>query len=326
MEHFDFTKLTVLFFGSPAFGVPTLDALSSSGARVFCVTMPDRPAGRKHVVTPPAVKRFALQRGIPLYQPEKLDEDFLREVRRCKPDIAVVAAYGKIFRKELLAIPRLGFVNVHPSLLPKYRGASPIVSTILAGDTKTGVTIMKLNEGVDTGPILASSELQLRGDETTGELTGVLAQQGAQLLLQTLPSYIKGTLQSMPQAEIGASRSPLLKKSDGELHFSGAAEQLERAVRAYTPWPGAWFSISGRRYAVLQATLEHHQVSQEPGTVVQPSPTTIGVVCGDHRTLLLLAIKPDGGQRPLSAREFLNGYRGLIGQTCDVVAQTRNTR
>lgn len=307
----------VLFFGTPEFAVPSLSALVESGASVWCVTMPDRPVGRKQVLKAPPVKRAAELLGLTILQPEKLNEDFREKVRAWEPDVAVVAAYGKIFRPTLLAIPQHGFVNVHPSLLPRHRGASPIPETIRLGDHETGVTIMQLDEGLDTGPILAVRPYRLAGNETTGSLTPILAAMGAALLLETLPAYLEGTLTPTPQSATGVTLTAVLKKEAAYLPArTQTAEELERSVRAYDPWPGAWFLIGGTRFKVLRAHVVRSTAKTAPGSLVAVDENRLGLVGNDCHILAFDTVQPEGG-RPLDAAAFFNGYRRLVGKATE---------
>lgn len=306
----------ILFFGTPEFAVPSLAALAEHGAELLCVTMPDRPIGRKHEVQAPPVKKVAEKLGVSVLQPEKLKEPFLDTVRSWKPDVAVVAAYGKIFRPALLAIPRRGFVNVHPSLLPKHRGASPINETIRMGDTETGVTIMQLDEGLDTGPILAMHRYPLRGDETTGTLTPVLAEIGAELLIETLPAYLSEKLTPTPQQEADATLTKILKKEDAYLDPQRAtAVDFERSVRAFSPRPSAWFSLDGVRYKVLRSSLATTQSEKAAGTLIALD-DAYGIVCKESSVIALDEVQPEGG-RSLDRRAFFNGFRRLEGRILD---------
>ena len=310
----------ILFFGTPEFAVPSLTALVEHGAAVRCVTMPEKPVGRKQLLRAPPVKRAAEQLGLAILQPEKLNEEFRDSVRSWNPDLAVVAAYGKIFRPALLSIPRHGFVNVHPSLLPRHRGASPIPETIRMGDAKAGVTIMQLDEGLDTGPILAARTYPLHGDETTGTLTPVLAEMGAMLLVEILPAYFAGTLTPKPQPTVGVTLTKILRKEVAYLDArSNTADALERSVRAYTPWPGSWFCIDGMRFKLLRAHTEGPS-SRPSGTLVALNEKSCGIVASDRQVLAIDSVQPEGG-RPLEPAAFLNGYQKLFGKMLDEAPQ-----
>lgn len=305
----------IVFFGSPAFAIPALEALHSAGAHLLVVTMPERPTGRRQTTRPTPVKDLALKLGLTVLTPEKLDAAFLATLKEFQSDVAVVAAYGKIFKPELLALPKRGFVNIHPSLLPRHRGASPVAGTILAGDTETGISIMVLDEGVDTGPVLATRTIMLEGIETAGELTARLATLGAQLLLETLPSYLSGHLTPSPQDGAKATHTRLLKKEHGRIDWALPAEILERHIRAMTPWPGAWTTLQGKLFKILDARLSQEKTDEvKPhGTLVLLQAKRLGVVCGEQSSLELVRVQQEG-KTPLSGADLLNGLHGRVGE------------
>ncbi len=296
----------LVFMGSPDFAVPSLEALAARYPIVGVVTQPDRPAGRGGTLKPPAVKQAALRLGLPVIQPEKLRQpEAMDQLRAWAPDLIVVAAFGQILRPEVLDLPPFGCLNVHASLLPRWRGAAPIQAAILHGDRETGVTIMKMDPGVDTGPILARRALPIAPDETGGSLFEKLARLGADLLLETLPPYLSGELVPQPQPEEGVTYAPMLKKEDGLLDFGQPAAALERRVRAMNPWPGAYFEWNGAPLKVLRARLE-----QEPSPGAGRRLTVEGrpaLGCGEG-ILVLEEVQP-AGKRPMSGKAFLAGAR-----------------
>lgn len=306
--------IRVLFFGTPRFAVPTLAALHKTGYELLAVTNPDRPVGRRCEMTSPPVKEFAVQLGIRALQPQRLTPDVVAELRAWQPDVAVVAAYGKILKPDMLAVPKSGFLNVHPSLLPRHRGASPVIGTILAGDTATGITIMLMDEGMDTGPILRRSIVSLEGTETAGELTDRLAALGAQLLVDTLSQYLEGTCRPAPQDEALATLTRPVRTIDAVLSWQLPSGELERHVRAYNPHPGAWTMLNGHVFKVFRATIGHATDGQgKPGTLVAHAPAQrLGVLCGDRTVLLLDAVQP-AGKRVLDGNAFFHGYQQLAG-------------
>jgi methionyl-tRNA formyltransferase len=240
--------------GSPDFAVPSLEALCASYTVVGVVTQPDRPAGRGGTVVLPAIKVAALRLGIPVIQPEKLRQpDAMEQLQAWSPDVIVVTAFGQILRPVVLDLPRFGCINVHGSLLPRWRGAAPIQAAILAGDKETGITIMKMDAGVDTGPILSQRYIPIAPDDTGGSLFAKMSTLGAELLLDTLPRYLSGELIPQPQPEEGATYAPMLKKEDGLLDFTRPAVELERRVHAMNPWPGARGAGSRSRVGPLLA-------------------------------------------------------------------------
>ncbi len=296
----------VVFMGSPAFAVPILEALARHYEVVGVVTQPDRPAGRGGLLRPPPVKVCAEALGLPVIQPERLREEYaMAQLRAWGPQVIVVAAFGQILKPEVLDLPPHGCLNVHASLLPRWRGASPIQAAILAGDAQTGVTIMKMDAGVDTGPILAQRPMPIAPDDTALSLSERLAHLGAELLLEVLPDYLEGRLLPQPQAEQGVTYAPLLKKEDGRLDFQKSAVELERQVRAMNPWPGAWFEWRQAPIKVWRA-----RISQE----ASPGAGRRGIVDGypaigaADQFLVLEEIQP-AGRKVMPGKAFLAGAR-----------------
>ena len=236
----------IVFMGSPDFALSTLRALAGAYDVVGVVTQPDRASGRGREMKAPPVKVLAQELGIPVMQPEKLKQpEAMEQLRAWAPDLIVVAAFGQILRKDVLELPRFGCINVHASLLPRWRGAAPINAAILAGDEETGVTIMQMDVGLDTGPMLAKRSIRLTRDDTAGSAFQSLSTLGADLLIETLPDYLSGKLQPVPQPEKGATYAPMMKKEDGKLDFNSDVNELERRVRAFNPWPGAFMDFDG---------------------------------------------------------------------------------
>ena len=296
--------MRVVFMGSPAFAVPTLRALSEAYQVVGAVTQPDRPAGRGRALTPPPVKEAASSFGIPVIQPERLrTPEATHDVAAWAPDVIVVAAYGQILRGEILSLPRHGCVNVHASLLPRWRGASPVQAALRAGDPVTGITIMKMDAGMDTGGILAQGSLPILSDDTGTSLTDRLAPLGAALLVDTLPGYLRGEIMAVPQDSARVTMAPLLTKEDGRLSFSLSAAELERQIRAFDPWPGTFLEWDGGRLAVLSA-----DVSYESDTAAG-SVTRVGAypAIGTAQGLLILKRVHPAGRQPVSGDAFLRG-------------------
>ena len=242
--------------GSPDFAVPVLEKLAKEFNVVGVFTQPDRPAGRGMQLKPPAVKSLAVSLGLPVFQPEKLKDagnyDLLEELN---PDFIIVAAYGQILKQNVLSLPKYGCINVHASLLPRWRGAAPIQAAIAAGDEKTGITVMKMDIGMDTGDMIAQKEIPITKDHTGGSLFEELSQLGASFLIETLPDYFSGKLIPEPQSENGITYASMIKKEDGKLEFSTPAATLERKVRAYQPWPGTYMEINDDRKKVMKAEV-----------------------------------------------------------------------
>lgn len=292
--------------GSPDFAVPALEALAANYPLAGVVTQPDRPAGRAGNLRPPAVKLAARRLGLPIIQPEKLRHpEAMEQLRAWAPDLIVVAAFGQILRQELLDLPRFGCINIHGSLLPRGRGAAPIQAAILAGDRETGITIMKMDIGVDTGPMLSQRAIPILPEDTGGTLFAKLAPIGAELLLETLPRYLSGELQPQPQPGEGVTYAPMLKKEHGLLDFSQPAVALERRVRAFSPWPGTWFEWNGAPLKVLRTRLN---AEKSPGagrkTVVEGNPAV-----GTGEGILILDEVQPAGKKPMTGKAFLSGAR-----------------
>lgn len=302
--------------GTPSYAVPVLEALLGAGHRVAGVyTQPDRPAGRGLRPEAPPVKRYALERGLAVFQPQSLrSPGALEELRALAPRAIVVAAYGKFLPPEVLRLPPLGCLNLHPSLLPRHRGPSPVQAAILEGDEVTGVSIILLDEGMDTGPILAQVEEPIRDTDTAATLTERLFNIGARLMVETLERWDRGLLSPTPQDHARATVTRRIAKEDGEMDFSRPAVYLWRMVRAYQPWPGAYTRWEGRLLKVLEALPLEAQGEAPPGTVValpRGSPAPVGVVAG-RGVLALLRLHLEG-RRPLPAEEFLRGHPRFIG-------------
>lgn len=301
----------VLYFGTPEVAVPPLHALVRAGYAVQCVTNPDRPVGRAGILENSAVKRAADELGVPVFQPETLDAAFLAEMRVWKPQVGVIVAYGKILPAALVTLPPFGILNVHFSLLPRWRGASPVTAALLAGDETTGVTIMQLDAGLDTGPIVVQEAVPVPANATTASLTETLTSKGTVLLIRTLPAYLARTVIAAPQQSGGITYSSRVTKEDARLDWSLPANVLERRIRAFVPWPVAWTIIRGKRWKILESRQSTLTAPQQSGTIVAASARTFGVVCGDRRVLELLRAQPEG-KSPLSGEALTNGYRSLL--------------
>ncbi len=317
--------MSIVFIGTPAFAVPSLRRLASEGHSVAAViTQPDRPAGRGRRMKQSPVKEAALELGLPVLQPVTLrDENLLAEVASMKPEVMVAVAYGQILRPKFLEIAPKGVLNVHPSLLPKYRGASPIPGAILAGDDVTGVTIMLMDEGMDSGPILAQKEEAIRDDDTAGTLAERLGEVGATLLAETLPRWLSAKIAPEPQVEAAATVTRLLKKEDGRIDWERPAINICRQVRAYNPRPGAHATLNGALIHVWRA-LPLPGAGERPGAIVELTEEQLRQFPDDAGTAAFAIETGDGivaptevqreGRKRLSGAEFLRGAPGLIGQ------------
>ncbi|SMO51126.1 methionyl-tRNA formyltransferase [Balnearium lithotrophicum] len=305
------SNLKVVFMGTPEFAVPSLKKLVESGYEVpLVVTQPDKPAGRGKKLTPPPVKVTAQEFGIPVYQPEKLKENeelkgLLEEV---SPDLIVVAAYGKILPKWLLELPRFGVINVHASLLPKYRGASPIQSAILNGETETGITIMKVTERLDAGDIISQERVPINPEDNAQTLHDKLSKVGALLLVKTIPLYVSGEIKPVPQNEEEATYCTQIKKEMGRIDWRRSSQEIFNMVRAFTPWPSAFTEFKGKRIKITKAIPISGR--GEPGEVVRADKELI--VATGEGALRIERLKPEG-RREISGEEFVRGYRVSVG-------------
>lgn len=302
----------LVFMGTPEFAVPSLRALAEIGQVVGVVTQPDRPAGRGQKLSESPVKRFALGAGLPIIQPPRLREpEALEQLAAWRPDLIVVAAFGQILKPAVLDLPRYGCLNVHASLLPRWRGAAPIAAALLAGDPATGVTLMQMDPGLDTGPLLAQRSEAIRPDDTTPALTARLAELGAALLADCLPAYLRGELRPEPQDPARATYAPQLTKEAGRLDFAQPARDLDRRVRAMLPWPAAFAVWQGQPLKVLRAApLEALPPGALPGVVFLADQGP-AVACGQG-ALLLQEVQP-AGKSPMPAAAFARGARQFVG-------------
>ncbi len=296
--------MNIVFMGTPDFAVPCLQALLDSGEQVIAVyTQPDKPKGRGHKVLPPPVKELAVSHGIPVYQPATLrTEEAQAEFAALKPDLAVVVAYGKILPQAILDVPPHGCINVHASLLPKYRGAGPIQWSVLNGETKTGVTTMYMAEGIDTGDMILKSETAIGEDETASELHDRLAVLGAQTLLDTLRLVHTGQVPRTVQNDEEASHAPMLTKELCALDFTKPAQLVHNQIRGLSTWPCAVTSLMGKRLKVYKSQLANG--TGEPGEVLDNK--TFVVACGDGTAIRLLEVQFEGSKR-MPAEAFLRG-------------------
>ena len=309
--------MRVVFMGTPVFAERSLRALLDVGFHVVgVVSQPARPAGRGRQLAQPAVAVLAAERHIPLIQPENPHEPAaLETLRAWLPDVIVVAAYGHILRPAILSLPPHGCVNVHASLLPRYRGPSPIPMAILAGDTETGVTIMLMDEGADTGPILAQRAIPIEDHDTTGTLTAKLAALGAQLLVETLPAWVRGEITPQPQDERQATYCQKWRKEDGRIDWSAPAGQIWRQVRAFQPWPGAYTFWAGNLLKILEVWPIAEEKREAPAGHVVDVAGEPAVVAGDG--LVVLKKVQLAGKKPMEGTAFVRGQRGFVGSMLD---------
>ncbi len=302
--------MRLVFMGTPDFSVPVLSAILEAGHEVgYVVTQPDKARNRGKKVQFTPVKELALQHGIEVLQPEKIKgaPEVLEKLRSYAPDIIVVVAYGQIIQKELLELPKYGCVNVHASLLPKLRGASPIQHAILQGETETGVTIMQMGEGLDTGDMLAKVSLEI-GKMNGQELHDALAEAGAALLAETLPKIEAGEITPVPQDDSLSTYAGLISKEDGRIDFEKSPQEIERQIRAFDPWPGAYCRYGDSTMKIWKAEPVSRDVSgMEPGTIAEAEDAGIDIVCGGG-ILRAVEIQMPGKKR-VQVRDFLRGNR-----------------
>ncbi|HIE39648.1 MAG TPA: methionyl-tRNA formyltransferase [Anaerolineae bacterium] len=299
----------VIFMGSADFSIPILKALSEGEEVLAVVTQPDRPRGRGQRLGPTPVKQWANCNGIPVLEPQLLDGHFIEEVRGFGPEAIVVAAYGRMLPPELLRLPPLGCINVHPSLLPKYRGAAPVNWAIIRGESETGVTTFLMDEGMDSGPILLQRRVQIGEGETASELLGRLAELGAELLLETLKRWRRGEIEPRPQREEEATFAPKLRKEDGLIDWKREAREINNLIRGVQPWPGAYTFLKGKHLKVHRAKVGSGR--GEPGEVISLK-DGIEVACGKG-SLLLEEVQLEGRRR-VRWEEFLRGYPLSTGE------------
>ena len=310
-------SVRVVFMGTPDFAVPCLKYLVTNDYEIEAVyTQQDKSSGRGRVIMSSPVKRAAEELGFPVIQPRSLKSSgTVAELGAFRPDVIVVAAYGQILPQTVLDLPEYGCVNVHPSLLPRYRGVSPIPAAILAGDDFAGASIMLLDAGTDTGPVLSQAQIAISPDDTTGSLTNKLSRIGAQLLLETLPLWVGRKIGPRPQDDSRASYSAKLAKEDGEIDWHFAAIDIWRRVRAFDPWPGAFTTLQGKQLRVLKAKPMSTTSGLAPGQVSASPDKEIGFVVGTGRGELGILTVQLEGKKAMSAGDFVRGQRAFVGAT-----------
>lgn len=305
-------NLQIIFMGTPEFSAIILEKMIDTGYKpVMVITAPDKPVGRKQILTPSKTKLLAIKNKIPVLQPEKII-DSKSSILNSKPDLIVLAAYGQIIPKEILEIPQYGCLNIHPSLLPKYRGASPIQTVILNGDLETGVTIILMDEKLDHGPILRQRKKEITNNKiTTEELTKELAKLGAELLIETLPKWLKGEIKPTPQNHLKATYTKIFKKEDGHINWKNPAEFIERQIRALNPWPGTYGYFKNQILKIIEADVFKTNHKKKPGTVFLTEKKELAVAC-QKNALILKKIQLEG-KKQMTAKEFFNGHREIVG-------------
>ena len=307
-------RLRTVFMGTPAFAVPSLAALAESEDVILVLCNPDRPAGRGRTMASPPVKDEATRRGIPVFQPEKARHpEAVARIAAEAPDLIVVVAYGHILPKSILDIPRFGCVNVHASLLPKYRGAAPINWAVARGETVTGITVMRMDVGMDTGPMLHVREMPIREEDTAETMFTKLSLLGAEALCEALPKLREGTLDETPQDAALATYAPMLKKEHGRIDWSRPAREVRNLVRGMTPWPSAFALHAGKTLKVLTSAVAGESgPAGEPGEIVSLGRGGIAVACGEG-ILLLHVVQAEGG-KAMDAWAYAQGRRVAAGE------------
>lgn len=313
-------KKRIVFLGTPGFAATVLERLFHAGYEIAaCITQPDKPVGRHMTLTPPAAKIKALSLGIPVSQPSSLrTEEFLKQMQAWAPDLVITAAYGKILPAAVLDVPVIGCLNVHASLLPRYRGAAPVQWSIMNGDKVTGITIMKMDAGMDTGDILRQRECPIDQNETTNELMGRLAEIGSELLIETLTLFLECELTSIPQDNNLATLSPPIQKEQGLIVWTDSSDKIHNQIRALTGWPGAYTYLDGSRFKIYGSIIPENEkellsVYEEdyekplPGTIIRGAKSGIYVACGVG-CIVLTSVQPQSCRR-MHAHECGHNYR-----------------
>lgn len=313
--------MKLIFFGTQDWSADFLELLIQENffEIVGVVTQPDKPIGRKHILTASPVKKMALKYGLPLFQPPKLnDQSFLDQLKLLEAQLAVVIAYGRILPKPIIDLIPLGFINVHPSLLPRWRGPSPVHAAILAGDTQSGVTIMKIDQHMDHGPVLSQMVLPVESTETPDSFMKKVQDIGGPFFIQTIKNYVNGLIEPKEQQHDQATFCSLLTKEDGRINWNQPAEMIERKIRAYHPWPGTWTQINFRgkeiRLKILKAVAIKKKSSLQPGTLYADD-THISISTGDG-ILQVISLQPEG-KSPMNEQAFLTGYASALDSKLD---------
>src|SRR5215472_13266466 len=307
--------MKLVFCGTPQFAVPSLDKLAAAGFDLrLVVTQPDRPQGRGMELAAPPVKQTALKLGLLVVQPDKIkkNEEFQKQLTEIAPDAIIVVGYGRIIPPWMLQLPRFGNINVHGSLLPKYRGAAPIQWDIASGETVTGITTMRLDEGLDTGDILLQREMPILPEDTAVTLAPRLAALGADLLLESLHGIEQGKVVPIQQDHSRATLAPILKKEDGLIDFNRTAAEIHNRLRGFQPWPGAYTFFKGKNLKIVAAQPTQPTASLRPGEL-EVTGDRLRVGCGSGTALELQQVQPEG-KRAMTAREFISGYRPGPGE------------
>lgn len=297
--------MKIIFAGTTGFGIPTLEKLMDEHELVLVITQPDKPVGRKQILTPPPIKLWAEKNNIPIAQPEKIT-DHRSQITDLSPDLMIVAAYGQIIPKEVLDIPKFGSINIHASLLPKYRGASPIQAAILNGDKETGITLIKMDEKMDHGPIIAKQVVRLIGNETSSFLYSQLSVVAADMASNTLPGWFSGKIKAAEQIHTHATFTKLLTRADSRIDWSQSAKLIDQKIRALNPEPGTWTTLDGKTVKILKNKILSETKIELPGKIYASS-GELAVKCVDG-SIIAAELQPEG-KKPMSGKDFLNGLK-----------------
>jgi len=308
--------MDLIFCGTPEFAVPTLKKLVEAGHNVrLVVTQPDRPSGRGQELAAPPVKRLAQSLGLPVVQPDKIknNQEFRAQLEALEPEAIIVVGYGRIIPKWMIDLPRHGNINLHGSLLPKYRGAAPIQWAIARGETVTGVTTMRIDEGLDTGDILLAREMSIDPEDTAVTLTPRLAEIGSELMLETLRGLEAGTIQARKQDHTEATLAPILEKDEGRIDFNREAPEILNRLRGFQPWPGAFTSFRGKNLTLHRARLAAYGMGPLVPGEMKAAGEDLFLGCGEGTALQIIELQPEGKRR-MSAKDFIHGYRPKAGE------------
>ncbi len=306
------SDIKIIFMGTPEFAIPAFNALIKNDYKIVAaITAPDAPIGRKQILTPPPIKVEAKKNNIPILQPKKIKEpQWMQKIKELNPDLIIVCAFGQIISKEILDIPKLGSINIHPSLLPKYRGASPIQYAILNNEKETGVTIMLMDEQMDHGQILSNSKFQIPNSKFTYiELSKELSELGANLLIKTLPKWINKEIKPQEQNHDEATFTKIIKKEDGKIDWNNSAEKIDAQIRAFNPWPSAYTSFSGKTLKIIEAEIIENKDNLETGKIFKIN-NDIAVKC-EVNALKIKTLQMEG-KKPMDIKSFTNGYPNFI--------------
>ncbi|MFA6296797.1 MAG: methionyl-tRNA formyltransferase [Patescibacteria group bacterium] len=306
-------NIKTIFFGTPDFAVPTLNSLIKGTNLIAVVTQPDKKVGRKQIFLPSPVKQIAIKNNIKVLQPQKIKEniEFINQIKDLNPDVIIVAAYGKIIPKDILNLPKYGCINIHASLLPKYRGASPIQTAILNGEKETGITIMVMNEKMDEGDIIAQKTEKIYNDDTSETLHNRLSKIGAEFLLKILPDYINKKITPKPQDNNQATYTRIIKKEDGKIDWQQNAKNILQQINAFYPWPSAYTFIDKKRFKITKASIINQDTKKQNGTIFIHE-NKIAVAC--FKNILVIDKWQPEGKKEIATSDYLRGNKNIINK------------